>query len=128
MEFLRYNVFMLFSFFVWWYGPGWLSAIRDIPKRTVGVSRSFSVAILVKTLFAPWKRITTVPGAGLDAKLRAIVDNMMSRLIGFTVRLIVLVAALLLSLGTLIFFTLVALAWPLLPPAVVYCAYRVVVG
>ena len=119
---------MLFSFFTWWYGPGWLAAIQDIRKRTVGVTHSFSTAILLRTLFAPWRRITTDPGKSIDAKFRALVDNTMSRLIGFTIRLFVLLAAFLLAVLTALSFALIALAWPLLPAAVVYCVVRGVTG
>lgn len=119
---------MLFSFISWWYGPGWLSAFHDILKRTVGVGRSFSVAILLRTLFAPWKRITTQPGAGLDAKFRALVDNMMSRLVGFTVRVIVLITAGVLTLITIVFYSAIALVWPVLPLGVLLCIAKVLVG
>jgi len=119
---------MLFSFFAWWYGPGLLAAVNDIPKRTLGVVHSFSVTILLKTLFAPWRRITTIPGAGLDAKFHALIDNAMSRLVGFTVRIIVLLTALFMACFTAVFFTAVALAWPLMPAAVVYCLVRTITG
>jgi len=119
---------MLFSFFAWWYGPGWLGAIQDIRKRTVGVGHSFSVAILLKTLFAPWRRITTQAGAGIDAKFRAMIDNLVSRVVGFTVRLGVLLYALLLAGATAVFFAVVALIWPVMPVAVIYCLIRVVTG
>lgn len=119
---------MLFSFFSWWYGPGWLSALGDIKKRTTGVVHSFSVIILLKTLFAPWRRITTQAGAGLDAQFRAVIDNAVSRLVGFTVRIIVLLTALVMACFTAVLFTAVAIAWPILPAAVVYCAVRIITG
>ena len=119
---------MLFSFFVWWYGPGWVGAMQDVRRRTEGVSHSFSVAILLKTLFAPWRRITSTPGAGIDAKFRAMIDNLVSRAVGFFVRLIVLITALLLSGLTAVFFTLIMIVWPLLPFLVLYSLVRAVTG
>lgn len=79
----------------------------------------FSVPTLARTMFAPWRRIITYPGAGLDAKLRAMGDNMVSRAIGFTVRLLVLSAALVTLTLVSIIGVLQIILWPLVPPAIV---------
>ena len=88
----------------------------------------FSAQILLRTLFAPWRRIVTTPGAGLDAKLRAVGDNLVSRAVGFTVRLIVLFTAgiMLLIVGIVAIVELVA--WPLVPVAAVLLFVKGVVG
>ncbi len=75
----------------------------------------FSVRILLRTLFAPWKRIVTSPGASFDAHLRAFLDNLVSRFVGFFVRFFVLFAAGI-SLIFLCFIGVLELVvWPLLP-------------
>jgi len=83
-----------------------------------GIADTFSVSQLLRTLFSPWRRIITPPGAGLSAKFRAWGDNIVSRAVGFVVRVLVLLAALvavlfvgILTLGELI-------VWPFLPFAV----------
>jgi hypothetical protein len=119
---------MLFSFLSWWYGQGWLDALHDIRKRTAGVAHGFSMSILLRTLFAPWRRITTAPGKGLDAKFRALLDNLISRLVGFTVRLGVIIIALTMSAFTALFYLLIALVWPLIPIIAIYSLIRVVTG
>lgn len=107
----------MFAFFSWWYGHGWQQVAGSFKSRLQAVADSFSVGQLTKTLFAPWRRITTPPGRSLEDKLRAWADNMFSRIIGFFVRLFVLliaaVAALLIALLTI----LETLAWPLVPLA-----------
>jgi hypothetical protein len=77
----------------------------------------FSIRILLRTLFSPWRRIITYPGAGLDAKMRAFGDNLVSRCIGFTIRSFVLFAAAIafILLGLLALLELVV--WPLVPLA-----------
>ena len=82
----------MLSFFSWWYGPGLVGLVRAIQRRMQQLADMFSVAILLRTLFSPWRRIITYPGAGLEAHLRAMLDNMVSRVIGLLVRISVLLA------------------------------------
>lgn len=109
---------MLLAFFTWWYGQGWRQVASSFQGRLQAVSDSFSVKQLVRTLFAPWKRIITTPGRSLEDKMRAWADNMFSRVIGFVVRLFVILGALV-TLGIVAIFTVIeAVAWPLIPLAV----------
>jgi len=106
------------SFLRWWYGAGWAHVLHSLGPRLQSVADSFSVRQLLKTLFAPWRRIITYPGRSLQERLQALGDNLFSRAIGFVVRLIVLLAALV-TLVLMAVLTLVeAVAWPLLPLAV----------
>jgi hypothetical protein len=84
-------------------------------RRLSGLADMFSIGILVHTLFSPWRRIITYPGAGLDARLRAFGDNLVSRAVGFTVRFFVLLAAALAFVFVAIMGVLELLIWPLLP-------------
>jgi len=107
------------AFFGWWYGRGWRELAQGMRRRLRMTALMFSAPILLRTLFSPWRRIVTAPGAGLDAKLRAVGDNLVSRAVGFCVRLIVLFTAgiMLVIVGALAVAELVA--WPLLPLAAV---------
>jgi hypothetical protein len=91
--------------------------------RTKNVSLAFSTPTLLKTLFAPWKRIQYT-GKGLDAKMQAMVDNLVSRTVGFTVRLGVLIAALVMITGSVILSTAIALAWPFIPLLIIVCIVK----
>lgn len=105
------------SLLVWWYGRGLKLAAEHARQRVINTFHLFSIPILLRTLFAPWKRITTPPGAGLDAHLKAAVDNMVSRSVGFVVRsLALLVAGGLLLVSAVVSFVELLL-WPLIPPA-----------
>jgi hypothetical protein len=104
--------------FTWWFSQGWLQVIKGSGRRLVRISNVFSVPILLRTLLAPWRRIITYPGASIDAQLRALADNLVSRLIGFTVRIIVLITASLVLLVTLVVSILSIVLWPLVPIAV----------
>jgi hypothetical protein len=106
---------LVVAFLSWWYGPGWGDASRRLAERIRGTYLGFSVPILLRTLFAPWRRISTPPGTSLQDKLRALVDNTVSRCVGFVVRLMALLLALL-TIGAyaVVGGALLAL-WPAIP-------------
>ena len=113
---------MLLAFFSWWYGQGWRQVASSFQPRLAAVSDSFSVKQLTKTLFAPWRRIITPPGRSLEDKMRAWADNMFSRIIGFLVRLLVLLAAALIAFVIGLLTVIETLAWPLVPLAIPFLA------
>jgi hypothetical protein len=112
---------LVLSFLSWWYGPGWKQVFGSLGPRLKGVSASFSVAQLLRTLFEPWRRIVSYPGASLEAKIRAWGDNLVSRAIGFVVRFSVLVCAFFAVIFVGLFTILEVVAWPLLPLAIPGC-------
>lgn len=111
---------ILLELFIWWYGPGWLTMFERIGQRTQKVARIFAIPTLLKTLFSPWKRIVTSNAKGIDAKMRALVDNVVSRTVGFIVRVFVLIAAAVSLAAALIFGAALALAWPLIPASIIF--------
>jgi len=112
------NMFM-FGIFTWWYGAGWIGTMRSARRRMSDLAATFSLGILLRTLFAPWRRVVTYPGAGLDARFRAMGDNLISRCVGFTVRFFVLLAAgvafVVLATASMLEFVV----WPLIPIAAI---------
>ncbi|HXY17886.1 MAG TPA: hypothetical protein VEH48_00505 [Candidatus Nitrosopolaris sp.] len=119
---------MLFEFLGWWYGRGWLKAVQTARGWVREVEREFSAGILIKTLFSPWKQIVSLPGQSIDEKFRATLDNLVSRSIGFIVRLITLLSAGVLLILALILGLLLVIAWPFGPLAFVYLVFRSVKG
>lgn len=107
----------MLEYIKWWYGAGWAGAARAAGRRLEELADLFSVSILLQTLFSPWKRIITYPGAGLDAHMRAMLDNLVSRIIGFFVRIFVLIAAVVSVVILAIISAIQLAAWPLLPIA-----------
>lgn len=108
----------MLSFFSWWYGRGWQEVIFSFGPRTKGIMEGFSVVQLARTLFQPWRRIITYPGSSLAEKFKAWGDNTVSRAVGFTVRIGVLITAFV-AMIVIIMLTMVEIVvWPLLPLAV----------
>lgn len=119
---------MFFEFCKWWYGSGWLEAWRNVPQSISRVSLRFSIPVLLGSLFAPWKQIIVAPGRSIDERFRASIDNLVSRTIGFFVRFLTLLTALVFIGISAVLSLLAALAWPLLPLAVLYFAIKAVTG
>lgn len=119
---------MLVMIFKWWYGPGWVQAFKNIKIHTIGVSQAFSIPILLKTLFAPWHRMITYPGRALEDKFKAAIDNIVSRMVGFVIRLMVVITATLMILFTAIGYGLLAIAWPFVPLLIVFCVVKAAIG
>ncbi len=119
---------MIFEMLRWWYGSGWLQAGRRILTWTQGVEHAFSLSLLAQTLFSPWHRIVTNPGRGLDAKMRAALDNVVSRLVGFVIRIFVILAALVSVLGVFVAGIVMTVIWPVLPVSVVFFLVKGIIG
>src|SRR5687768_8970679 len=115
---------MIFQMLRWWYGTGWLQATHRITSLPLGVERHFSVSLLARTLFAPWRRIVSAGGRSLDAKIRDALDNFVSRCVGFVVRFLVLFTAMLGMLAAFVFSVAAVIIWPLVPLLVIYCVVR----
>jgi hypothetical protein len=106
---------LVVALFQWWYGPGWRDTASRLETRLHSTYQTFSIPILLTTLFAPWHRILTPPGGSLDEHMRALVDNAVSRLVGFMMRLITLFVGFLLLFAYATLGGIVLITWPLLP-------------
>lgn len=115
---------MALELFRWWYAAGWRELLRRTRRNFTWLGRSFSAGTLLLTLFDPWKRVITYPGAGLDAHLRALVDNTVSRFVGFWIRLFVLIAFVFSAVLLLAYNIVLLVAWPLIPLASVAVIVR----
>ena len=103
------------AFFKWWYGAGWKLVWERLGERIQSVASAFSVTLLVRTLFSPWRRVTAVKGRGFDAAIHAAIDNAVGRFIGFSVRIIVLIAAAISTVAISIIGGILLFVWPFLP-------------
>lgn len=119
---------LVIDFLVWWYGAGWKRLAIGIANSIDRTGRAFSVGTLLKTLFAPWRRVITPPGRSLADHFAAWRDNTVGRFIGFGVRSVVLitaaVAVIFIAAGGVLLF----IAWPFLPLGLVACVYLGVRG
>lgn len=71
----------------WWYGPGWQQSARRVTERLAATADFFSIGLLLRTLFSPFRQISAGAVRGsLSVVLHAWLDKLISRLIGAMVR------------------------------------------
>lgn len=99
----------------WWYGAGWKQLCSKMIALAGFVVHTFSVPLLLRTLFAPWRRIISYGDDSFIAGLRAGLDNLISRFVGFGVRVIVLLTSLLALTAIVVVGIFTIILWPLLP-------------
>lgn len=103
----------------WWYGAGWRQRVVMLHERLARTVDYFSIDLLAKTLFAPFRQISVGRVNGpLDVKVRAFFDRLISRMIGMLIRstMIIMGIAAIIMHGVLGMITVVMWAFiPLLP-------------
>jgi hypothetical protein len=107
---------ILSALFSWWYGAGWSRVAHTTTEQIDAVMEFFSVGLLARTLFDPFRQISAGQVRGsLPEQFRAWGDRTFSRVVGFVVRSMFIgigclgaVLVGLYGLGRL-------LLWPLLP-------------
>ena len=109
----------------WWYSVGWKRAAVDVWESIERLYDTFSLGLLLKTLFAPWRQISAGKVRGpIGVQLRAFFDRLVSRIIGGFIRIITLLIGVA-ALCLMLLIGLLRLAiWPLVPamPAVMVVA------
>lgn len=107
---------MLFvEFFAWWYSRGLIELFNRSMRLIRSVWTKFSVSVLFKTLFEPWRRIATESGGSIRDRAEAVVDNMVSRMVGFTIRIFSIITALVIEILVIVAVVLALVVWPFVP-------------
>lgn len=100
----------------WWYTTAWKNLGRTIQRRVSRVLDFFSVGLLLRTLFDPFRQISAVRGQGnVNEQFHAWVDRSFSRFIGAFIRgLFVIVGTFVMIFVSFVGF-LQLVIWPLIP-------------
>jgi len=114
--------------FQWYYEKIILNAITIYQSLLIIIVNEFSLPILLRTLFAPWRQDIAPLRGSLDQVFHILIENIISRFVGFMVRFftlitggVVLVLFSLVSVGVFVLLLLM----PLFPPAtaILYLIY-----
>lgn len=102
--------------FWWWYGAGWLAAVKHVIEKISGLYDYFSIDLLLKTLFSPFRQISAGRVDGpLNIVIRAFFDRLLSRVIGAIVRTIVVFIGLFSLAVAVILGLAYIISWALIP-------------
>jgi len=101
----------------WWYGRGWLGQWRRVNDRWRTTVQFFSIGQLFETLFAPFRQISASSTSDPNPiiALRAVLDQLISRVIGAIVRTMTIIAGLIVISLQVIYELLLLVFWFFLP-------------
>ena len=108
----------IFTIFLKWYfleKP--ISILKETKNYIVLYHDYFSIFILIKTLFSPWKRVVERYGKGFDIQkiIETLIFNLMSRIIGAIIRIFLLIFALIIEISIIIVGLTILIIWILFP-------------
>lgn len=108
----------VWAFLSWWYGLGWLEESKLQVRRLSRVESYFGFRTLLETLFQPFRQIDADRSRGsLGMQARAWLDRTISRCIGASARLVLLIVGLLCWFASALASAAWLVIWPLLPIA-----------
>lgn len=117
---------VMLSMLSWWYLDGLKDQFKRVRKMLGGVNDQFSIKLLLKTLFYPFRMIDADKsyGPSLGDKIKAWFDKLISCLIGGFIRTIVVIIGVIMLFLTFIFCVLRIIFWVILPllPIIVFVA------
>jgi hypothetical protein len=100
----------------WWYGQGWRDAAARVGRRLMGLEDYFSIDLLLKTFFSPFRQISAGRIQGpLGVQMRAFFDRLVSRVIGALIRLVTILIGLVALLLYATIGLIVLVAWGVIP-------------
>ncbi len=107
---------LILDFISWWYSKGLIKYLSQIKHSLSKIIDYFSISILLKTLFHPFKLIANYQtGRDLASKIGAWGDRMVSRMVGFVIRFVTLLIALVTIILALIVSCFRIVFWLILP-------------
>ena len=117
------------SLLSWWYVEGWREQLMRIKWAFIRMADRFSIGLLIKTLFAPFRQISADEQARGNNLATVITDKLVSRLIGCFMRTIMIIVGTITLILLAIVSAIRMLMWPLLPVLpIVGAILMVVVG
>jgi len=104
-------------FWRWYYGEATKSVLTAWKNYVIFSLSYFSIPLLIRTLFAPWKRDITMKPRGLDLKrlFEYIAFNLISRSLGFVVRFFTIIVGVIFFFLVIIFGAIFFVIWIFLP-------------
>ncbi len=108
---------VILQFWGWYYTKAVKGLINAWNNFIVFVGEYYSIPLLLRTIFHPWRRDITKYGRGFSIKnfLETLSFNFISRSIGFVIRFFTIIIGLICLLGVIILGFTALILWILLP-------------
>ena len=102
--------------FGWWYSRGLKDFFVYLKAVMLKITDIFSVKLLLRTYFSPWKRdITSTEGLPLNQVIQMLLFNLVSRFIGFIIKSFILLIYLMVMVVFFAFALALIFIWLFLP-------------
>jgi len=113
---------LLVNYFVWHYSLAVFNLLNLSKKFLFLVEDFFSMGLLFRTFFSPWRRLSEKKKPGLDLGniFSVMVVNSLMRVVGVLFRSIVLFFGFLSVFFSLVFIILVFIIWLLWPAIIIF--------
>jgi hypothetical protein len=100
----------------WWYTAGWKRMVMRRVDKLAATADYFSIGLLASTLFAPFRQISAASVRGpIAIRLRALIDRLISRIIGAFARLILIVIGTVAMLIQAVYSIISIVIWAIIP-------------
>ena len=118
---LRKKIIVL-QFWNWYYTGAVRSLIKTWRDFIVFVREYYSIPLLLKTLFYPWRRDITKYGRGFSIKnfLETLSFNLISRGLGFFARIFIIILGSICLVGVIVLGALALIVWLILPVVLLF--------
>jgi len=116
MTVMHYLLFII-NFIKWWYTKGLIRLFEYEAVFIAYLANIFSIKESLLHLFSPWKKLVEARRAGLEGFRDWIIDNLVSRSVGFVMRLFLIIfflVSLTVSLAGCIVLIIVWIGWPVI--------------
>ena len=120
---------LISGLFSWWYLDGYKLFASKLWTKLGDTADFYSIVTLLKTLFLPYRQIAaSTTGSSLDAKILALFDRLVSRLVGGVTRTLIIAFGVIILFLQLFFSIIGLIVWPLLPFIIVLFIMLAAVG
>lgn len=108
---------MLKAFISWWYTKGWAWRAEKILDGIEKTMDYFSLGLLIKTWFSPFRQIDAgkLANASLEMRMKKLFDRTFSRFMGAMLRTILMLVGIIVISAKAVFGLATLLFWPIMP-------------
>jgi len=116
------TIFLFPRYIQWHYGRAWKDLSSNAASLVFFVGSFFSFTSLFRTLFLPWKRLGETYEKGLDAEklISTFLVNMITRVLGFVLRSVVIVFGMILLLVSFVVVGIAYVVWAVVPLLILF--------